>query len=54
MDPLGDLDLVELFDDKNLRIQTPPDRAGLMVNTSHPQKIVGHPFLGHTWILKGI
>ena len=38
------------------RIQTLPDRIGLMVETSHPQVIGlvrGNPgFLGHTWILR--
>ena len=37
-----------------LRIQTLPDRVGLMIETSHPQnRNIGEiPFLGHIWILR--
>ena len=37
-----------------LRIQTLPDRIGLMIETSHPQnRNIGEiPFLGHIWILR--
>ena len=36
-----------------LRIQTLPDRAGFMIETSHPQNrnISEIPFSGHIWIL---
>ena len=38
----------------SLRIQTPPDRVGLMVETSHPHSRIAGKILfpGHTWILR--